>query len=299
MHDWNSPTELQRDIDITTKLVNIWMGLYLWEMVTSMGFERAVIKKMRVLQWQTAPYFISRYSYMIALLCYGTVMNSMSRANCSTLHAVFFFFETSIVFASTCFALRTMAIWNNRFVTRGLWTIVAGHAVLVVISTLQSRAVWNESLAACVYLDPSRAYLIVAIARVYTVVLDALILTLNVYKLRVGFMASRDKGQRGLVWVLLEQGLIYFIIAFLCNVTAVGFLIWKPNFLIGIIATTPASMFTVIVACRSVRNLSDFVAQECQGAYRLPTIATGPMEFTNSIASEGEVRNLTKIIHEK
>ncbi|KAF9531436.1 hypothetical protein CPB83DRAFT_104940 [Crepidotus variabilis] len=284
MRDWKSSEELSRDAVIMGKVVNVWLGVYFWEVLTSMSFEVDFIKKKRAFQLQVVPYFISRYCEAIGLLCCVILLNSATQENnCNLLYAVSFFLEISVVCANINFALRTMVIWNHRTITSGLWIMVWVHIALVLLNTIQFKAVWHP-VGGCVSSKVDRSYRNLLLLRTYTMAFDATVLLLGVYKLAVDI---RRKGRGSLVRCLLGQGLAYFVIGLVCNAIAVGFLIWKPNVRLGIIGSTPATVFTVIAASRCVRYLSDLITHETHRAQglQLSTVATGPMDFENTSLS--------------
>ncbi|KAF9534738.1 hypothetical protein CPB83DRAFT_213027 [Crepidotus variabilis] len=282
MHNWNSPQELQRDIFLLIRTANVWTGIYLWEMLIHMSFEWDFVKRRRIFQWQMVPYFISRYSQAIGLSCLVATVNSTRPNTCRIQSVLTFSLEISVVFANINFALRTMAIWTNKLVTGSISIMILGHAGLVVLDTVNNRGHWVPE-GTCVAQDPARTYRNVMIIRAYTMGFDAILLFLSAYKLVI---ENKRIGRGSLVRCLLAQGMIYFVIAFACNAIATGFLIWKPNFELGIIGTAPASTFTVIAACRCVRHLTELLAHKAH-QFRAPITATGPMGLDTTL-SHGE-----------
>lgn len=67
---------------------------------------------------------------------------------------------------------------------------------------------WSYSYSQCQYLKPHLANITSTIFRIYTMFFDGVVLSLNVYKLSF-YYRRRSK----LKDALIEQGLIYFIIA--------------------------------------------------------------------------------------
>ncbi|KAF9524548.1 hypothetical protein CPB83DRAFT_861107 [Crepidotus variabilis] len=284
MRDWSSPAEIQRDTFIFGKLTNVWVGIYVWEMLTTMQFERDYIVRKRCFQWPLIPYFLGRYSLLVALICCLYMIHSTRMFNCDMLYGVTLLLEMSVVSASISFALRTMAVWSNRIITGTLWALIALGTVLVILNTSQSKASWDYTVGGCIFLDQGKTYLTVTMVRVYTMIFDAIVLFLNAYKLGARFTVY---GEGTIVQYLLAQGLAYFILArFLCNATAVGFLIWKPNFRLGVIACTPSSLFTVIAAGRCVRHLDTFMAQDSQEHFESSTDPVRYAGFTGPYSQQ-------------
>ncbi|KAF9529166.1 hypothetical protein CPB83DRAFT_906389 [Crepidotus variabilis] len=309
MPNWNSPLELNRDAIIFAKLSSVWTGLYCWEIVTSMQLERDVILGRRKFHWPLAPYLICRYSPIIALLCLACSQSSTRCVyytpsstnngsgpddghdprpiNCAVTYVIAFCFELSVTSASVIFALRTIAMWTNRVVTGCLCGLVAVDTLLVLLTTIQNRSKW-DSVRGCMFLHPDLTYLTAMVFRIFTMAFDALILSLIFYKLGAGISW---KGRTSVVRFLFRQGLMYFIFAFLCNGIAAGFLIWKPNFQLGIIAVPPASFFTAIAACRSVRYLDVFIARDNKEIFHPNATATGPVELDTIPSMEEQDRS--------
>ncbi|KAF9533830.1 hypothetical protein CPB83DRAFT_844590 [Crepidotus variabilis] len=282
MLDWNSPEELCRTAIILTKLANVWAGVYCCEILTSFGFDREFITRKRPFQWQLAPYFVGRYTLAIGLLCLTIMLNSTGPINCAMLYPISFLMEISVACASVTFAIRTIAIWSSPSVTRSLQVIVLVQVILVLWNTSRSQAQWFDGQG-CQYMDPAKTYLTVLILRVYTMFFDGIVLGLNAFKLGAVFS---NKRQGRFVRLLIEQGLVYFIVAFLWNAVAVGFLIWRPNSLIGIAGVSPSSVFTVIASCRSVRHLIQLMIQDAPPRFQSPTVATGTLQFFDTALSQ-------------
>ncbi|KAF9529852.1 hypothetical protein CPB83DRAFT_851697 [Crepidotus variabilis] len=286
MPDWHSPSELERDARIGNRLTCVWTGLYLWEIVTSLQFERDLMLRKRVFRWSLAPYLVCRYAQIISLICYVYTEAAMSQFNCPVLYAVVFFAELSTVTASVIFALRTMAVWTHRFVTACLWAMIVAVVILVLVSTARNRTQWNFVVSQCLYVDEGLAYAAIIRVRAYIMTFDAAILALVAYKLLAGFHA-RDNGN--ILRFVFGQGLLYFVVAFVGNAIAVGFLIWKPNYHVGLMATQPATLFSSIAACRSVRSLEKFMVRETKQIPRsLSTVTTGRVVL-DTIMSDDDI----------
>jgi hypothetical protein len=89
---------------------------------------------------------------------------------------------------------------------------------------------------------------------IYSMGFDLLVLVLSALKLAFPF---RERSQ--LVRLLFADGLIYFIIAFFANATAMTFMILDLNPIMSIIFNVPACVASTIVASRTVRRLTNFV----------------------------------------
>lgn len=95
---------------------------------------------------------------------------------------------------------------------------------------------------------------------------DLLVLLLTAFKLL--YPAT---GRSRLVALIFNDGLIYFVIAFLVNLLATIFMLLDLNPIMSIIANVPAAIASTIVATRVVRRLSNFTSS---GAEQLFPIST-------------------------
>ncbi|KAF9529816.1 hypothetical protein CPB83DRAFT_851624 [Crepidotus variabilis] len=277
MAEEDSLSNLEQVVLIVTRLLVFWTGLYVWEVLTSLWYEIGFVSGTRVFHWHLVPYIVSRYSQLIGLISLLYLSNSTRQGNCEAAYLLSFFLELSVLAASITFALRTIAIWMNRVVTICLWGMVVVYAVLVVLSTAMNKS--GNYSGRCSYVNPRRAYSIVTIIRVYSMIFDGVVLLLNIYKLRTSFKFGVH---RRLFRLLFTQGLIYFIIAFLSNLVAVVFLLSTSNPFLGLTVTESASVLTVVAACRSVRHLDQSMIQGTRTQYALTTISTGPPQVSES-----------------
>ncbi|KAF8635442.1 hypothetical protein AX15_000425 [Amanita polypyramis BW_CC] len=238
------------------------LGLYIWEWFMSLPFDWQFLSGKKKFRWPMTFYFMNRYSLLLALVGIAIALNVTTKINCQALYT---FNQVagnfSIGTASINLALRTMAIWSRKwYIVVPLVAVILGHWSLL-LHGIQLSAVYVPQLRQCVITQTDNK--ILAATFIYTMSFDFLTLVLTGVKLLSGSGHSR------LVSLIFNDGLIYFVIAFLANLIATTFMLLNLNPIMSVIANVPAATASTIVACRAVRRLTNFATQ-------------GPGLYTNS-----------------
>ncbi|KAG6901984.1 hypothetical protein C0995_005943 [Termitomyces sp. Mi166 len=99
---------------------------------------------------------------------------------------------------------------------------------------------------------------VLAATFVYAMCFDLVVLLLNAYKLLD--IDSKDKGLMSsrIAKMIFEDGLIYFVIAFVANLLATVFMVLNLNQIMNVIFNVPAAVASTIVASRVVRRLANY-----------------------------------------
>jgi len=196
-------------------------------------------------------YFLNRYCLLFALIGIAIALNVTSKINCQGLYTFNQCFgNAAIGLASINLSLRTMAVWSRKwFIVVPLVCIILGHWSLLLHGVLL-KAVWIPE-EGCVITSTDNKLL--ATTFIYSMVFDFVVLCLRAYKLLYPVT-----GRSRLVELIFNDGLIYFVIAFLANMLATIFMLLNLNAVMSIIANVPAAIASTIVACRVVRRLSNF-----------------------------------------
>ncbi|KAL1671189.1 hypothetical protein EV122DRAFT_226986, partial [Schizophyllum commune] len=193
-------------------------------------------------------YLLNRYVLLAALSGIVASLDTRTRINC---RSVFIFNQlagnAAMGLASINLSLRTMAVWSqNKWVVSGLILLMFGHWSLILQGGLL-QVQWLEG-SGCAITDPNTR--ILAATFMYTMVFDLIVLSLNLWKV------LRNKTQ--LARMLIGDGLIYFIVAFVANLIATVFMLVHLNQIMAIIFNVPAVVASTIVAGRIIRRLSKF-----------------------------------------
>jgi len=156
-----------------------------------------------------------------------------------------------------------MAVWSRRwYIVVPLVVVILGHWSLLLHGVLL-KAKWIPNQGCTITQTDSK---LLAATFIYSMAFDLLVLLLTAFKLL--YPAT---GRSRLVALIFNDGLIYFVIAFLVNLLATIFMLLDLNPIMSIIANVPAAIASTIVATRVVRRLSNFTSS---GAEQLFPIST-------------------------
>lgn len=265
MVDWMSPTELAKDAKAFDRFMHTLLGLYIWEWVISLDFDWQYISGKKRFRWPMFFYFLNRYCLLFALIGISIALNVTTEVNCQGLYTFNQCFgNAAIGLASINLSLRTMAVWTRRwYIVVPLVLIILGHWSLLLHGILL-KAAWVPGQG-CVIIETDST--ILAATFIYSMVFDFVVLSLTAFKL-----LSPPTGRSRLVELIFNDGLIYFVIAFLANLIATIFMLLNLNAIMSIIANVPAAIASTIVACRIVRRLNNFTSQ---GPEMFPTTTQG------------------------
>lgn len=195
--------------------------------------------------------------------------------------------DAAVGLASINLAIRTVAIWSySKFIIGGLVLIIFGHWSLI-LQGVQLTAVWVDGVG-CVITETNNH--ILAAIFIYSMCFDLLILCVNTYKLLgINSSVTRAVGVTRLSNLIFEDGLIFFFIAFLANMIATVFMVLNLNQIMSVMFNVPAAVFNTIVACRAVRRLQEFGANEAPLQGSGLHVGTGNRLQTKQVTKGGGV----------
>jgi len=227
------------------------LGLYIWEWFTSLGFDWDYISGKRKFRWPMIFYFLNRYCLLFALIGIAIALNVTTEINCQGLYTFNQCFgNAAIGLASINLSLRTIAIWDQRwYICVPLVAVILGHWSLLLHGILL-KADWDPVQGCIITSTDTR---LLSITFIYSMAFDFTVLSLTAYKLLLP-----AGGKSRLVSLIFNDGLIYFVIAFLSNLLATIFMLLNLNPVMSIIANVPAAIASTIVACRAVRRLTNY-----------------------------------------
>ncbi|KAJ6471606.1 hypothetical protein C8R47DRAFT_1297410 [Mycena vitilis] len=274
MVNWQSPAEIVKDGAAFGKFMHVLFGLYLWEWVISLRFDWEYVSCKRTFRWPMIFYFLNRYCLLFALIGIAIALNVTTEIDCQSLYTFNQCFgNASIGLASINLSLRTIAAWNQRwFIWVPLVGVILGHWSLLLHGVLL-KAVWIPGQG-CTITSTNNHLL--AISFIYGMVFDFAVLCLTGYKLLY------STGESRLVWLIFNDGLSYFIIAFLSNLLATIFMNLDLNPVMSIIANVPTAVASTVVACRVVRRLLNYDTTGAQRLGGLTTLRLSTVAFTDS-----------------
>jgi len=251
MIDWNSPQVIASNTEIFVQLVSASIGIYVFEWITSMGFDWSFVTRKRVFHWPMTVYFLNRYLMLGTCIAVGLSQVITSEINCQ---ALFIFIQLagtmSIGLASFTFAFRTMAVWlQNKFVVVPLILLMLGQWALIFQGILVHTTWIPGSGCEVVQLKTS----MLSAQFVYTSCLDLIVLLLAGYQLVLP-RSTRTK----LGTALFRDGLIYFFVALIGNIVVAIFQLLDLNRIMNVMFNLPVFSLSTIAATRAVRNLVEY-----------------------------------------
>ncbi|KAG7092883.1 hypothetical protein E1B28_009193 [Marasmius oreades] len=261
MPDWNSSTEIQRD-EIQRDhvafvyLIHSLLGVYAWECLLSLDFDFAFLTGRKPFRWPMIFYFANRYLLLCVLIGALVASDSRSKINCQPLFVFIKLAGTASTTAGVNLCLRTIAIYgHSKPITIFLVILILGHWTLTLMN-VQIKAVWNDKHDLCVVTAVKTDGLVASY--IYSTCFNLIVFLLNAYKLygHGGKQIRIVKSQ--LEKLIFSDGLAYFFVAFLANLTATFFLLLSPNPHMGNIFDIPAVVISTICATRAIRRLSNF-----------------------------------------
>ncbi|EJF59565.1 hypothetical protein DICSQDRAFT_108732 [Dichomitus squalens LYAD-421 SS1] len=275
MVNWKSSEEIAKDGESFDRFMHTLLGLYIWEFVTSLPFDWQYLSGQRKFKWPLVFYFAGRYFLLFALIGIAIALNVTTPVNCQALYTYNQIFgNASIGLASINLSLRTMAVWSQAWqIVVLLVGVILGHWALLLHGVLL-KAAWIPGTGCAITYTSNK---ILAATFIYTMCFDFTVLALTGWKLGVGSSSRRDRSK--IVKLIFEDGLIYFMVAFVANAIATTFMILNLNAVMSIIANVPAAIASNIVACRVVRRLTNYTSEgaEVFGTTQASTLAfSGP-----------------------
>ncbi|KAJ7668017.1 hypothetical protein B0H17DRAFT_1088372 [Mycena rosella] len=282
MVDWQSPDEVAKDGVAFGKFMHVLLGLYIWEWFTSLSFDWDYISGKRRFRWPMIFYFLNRYCLLFALIGIAIALNVTTEIDCQGLYTFNQCFgNAAIGLASINLSLRTIAVWNQRwFIWVPLVGVILGHWSFLLHGILL-KAAFIPGQGCTITSTDTR---LLAATFIYSMVFDLIVLSLTAYKL---IFPTGAKSR--LVSLIFNDGLIYFIIAFLSNLLATIFMSLNLNPVMSIIANVPAAIASSIVACRAVRRLTNYnmTGAEMFGG---STTAGSTLAFRNTTSQATAIR---------
>ncbi|KAI0066055.1 hypothetical protein BV25DRAFT_1494434 [Artomyces pyxidatus] len=253
MTDWRDPDVVNAEYLAFIKLLHVMGGLYIWEYVTTFGFEWSVITRKRKYRWTIWLYSGCRLSALTAIVVIFIGFNVTKPINCEAwLVCVFLFAYTAFLFASALIILRIYAIWDRNLHITALAVVAwLTNAAFYLHNIIMSRSVWNPESPGCVvlYTDRSRENVIV------TLVTDMVQLVLMLW----GLVRYGNAGTFNGLWRLLyNQGLLWLVIVTVAEIPPTVFIVLNLNDPLNLMFQTPELIIMSIGATRIYRALADY-----------------------------------------
>ncbi|KAH9964914.1 hypothetical protein BC827DRAFT_1374775 [Russula dissimulans] len=297
MVNFGDPAVILQDIAILSKLWHAVNGLYIWEFVTTLGYELDVIRGRRPYRWTIWIYSLTRVSTLLAIVLSFINLDVTSHINCQVWFTFQLIFSYSVVvIASLLIVLRITAIWNKDkivvTISAGIWFVNAvvviqgksrhlpshrrpaisrGHYIyqglcgsvinINLIEFRHSKLIYLQARAAWV---PSRSSCIAInteenkLNLIVGPVLDTvLLLTMLAGLLR---LRRGGDGRFGVIRFLWNQGVLWILLATIIGVPPMVMIVLNLNAPLNLMLQLPAAIAHSIAVTRMYRSLTNFVS---------------------------------------
>lgn len=254
MVNWMDPAVLLKTNMIFNNLSHFAIGAYFLEVFQSLTFEWDLIRGKRKFRLGQLLYFYCKWILFGAFLGMLIALNVSDPINCQVLYTWNQFGgNTSIGAASSLLMLRTVAVWNKKlYIIIPLALISAGQWGILLHGVTTVKAKYNPATKACDVQAVDQIWL--NLVYLWTMFTDLIVLVLTL----VGLLMTPGRSQ---LWkLLMGDGILYFLVAFLANTIPAVCLLINLNPLMNIMFSIPAIALSSSVACRSFVRLSEFAS---------------------------------------
>ncbi|KAF8478049.1 hypothetical protein DFH94DRAFT_77741 [Russula ochroleuca] len=257
----------RRALDNPMVLTKIWLivaGIYIWEFITSLGYEWDVIRGHRSYRWTIWVYSITRIAALMSVILNLITFNTSTAINCQAWVTLLWTSSClSLCTGSLLIVLRVIAIWDRSKIVMaisiGLWVT---NASVIILSVARIRAIWLPLVNTCgvTNLDASKPTLIALFG---TDFLLLLIMLAGLLRLR-----RRGGGTLKLGRILWRQGIIWLSISTIAELLQMLFLVLNINgkfrslitqcgMLIGLNSASRTRQLVLVTRCGYTGNLFD------------------------------------------
>ncbi|KAH9964916.1 hypothetical protein BC827DRAFT_899486 [Russula dissimulans] len=254
MVNFGDPAVILQDFAILSKLWHAINGLYIWEFVTTLGYELDVIRGRRPYRWTIWIYSLTRMSTLVAIILSFIGLDVTSHINCQawyTLQLIFSYFV--VVIASLLIVLRIAAIWNRDkivvTISAGIWFV---NAVVIIQGIARARDAWVPS-SSCTAINTEENKPNIVVSLVLDMIL-LLTMLAGLLRLRRG-----GDGRFGVIRFLWNQGVLWILLATIIGVPPMVMIVLNLNVPLNLMLQLPAAIAHSIAVTRMYRSLTNFV----------------------------------------
>lgn len=256
---WAHPAMGQKAADIGQLFVYVSIGFFFYEQILSAKFDyQTLFGTKRKLRGVHVAYFgtkLSMYVYTILSLIFFW---RETEINCQQM---FYALETIMglvtFFSSTLLAFRTYCVYQGRE-QRIVLALLAVFSVGLLAAWMQGvedvKSVWHpiDDVAQykhgyCLYTGISETYWVKYLV---TICFDAVILFMTTFGI------ARMAGRSSLGVKLINQGIIFFVMTFIANLTISVITLLRLSPSMSLVFAFPQSTICVLCSCRLHRNLA-------------------------------------------
>ncbi|KAN0111509.1 hypothetical protein V8E52_008532 [Russula decolorans] len=247
-------TELSGQSLALLKMWHVVAGIYIWEFVTNLHCEWAIIRGHQTYRWTIWIYFIARWATIAFVILILIYVNVTSQINCQAwVWASWSFSLLSMNSGSLLLVLRILALWNrNKGIMAIVSIICATNFSLLLLFVIRIRAVWEPAAKSCIITNIE----LCEIAMVSTFVTDTVLLLIMLAGLL--HLRHRGRGSHELWHLLWKQGVIWFVVAAVAELPSLVLMSLNVNAVLDMMFMFPSIITTVIATTRMHRSLQYF-----------------------------------------
>ncbi|KAI0319101.1 hypothetical protein OF83DRAFT_851190 [Amylostereum chailletii] len=251
MPKWQDPAILAADSNALVKFQLVVVGIYIWEFVTTLGYDWSYITGWRSWKWTTWLYEGCRLSVLASLTVIAIGFGSLSGLNCKVLIKFTLMFPyLGELFASSLIAVRAIAIWNRNtyIVVPAVSALLAQLCVLISFVVIINPKVDSPESCTINIADETLPFVIA------TLVSD-IVLFLCMF---TGLWRHRESRRFGVFRFLWDQGLVWIAAAVVAEVPPIVFLGLNLNDPFDLMFQQSGLIILSIAATRMYRGLTNF-----------------------------------------
>ncbi|KAF8498240.1 hypothetical protein F5888DRAFT_233691 [Russula emetica] len=273
MVNYHDPHTIDRDFTALLNLHHVFIGLFLWELLTTLDYEWDVIRGRRPYRRTIWIYTLARVATLMSLVDEMIGFDDSARIDCQA-YVTLDLALPGVAFgaSSLLIVLRIVAIWNReKIITSiavGVWVT---DVAFLINGSVRVRESWSDELNTCVLLNPESIKPNIMGSLIADVVL---LLIMLIGLLRLPFGAGDALGLERVLW---KQGLIWLLIAIVFEIPPTVFIFLDLNEPMSYIFQVPNLIAMTIASTRMYRSLMDLGSTEIlQGSLSLPdSVRTG------------------------
>ncbi|KAI0275777.1 hypothetical protein BGY98DRAFT_990556, partial [Russula aff. rugulosa BPL654] len=281
MVNFEDPAVVAGDIAVLKKFLCLVDGFFIWEFMTTLGYEWDIIQKRLRYRWSIWIYSLTRVATFVMVAINVFNLDATTPINCQfTMVSQFVLAYLALVCSSFLIVLRIIAIWDKNkiivVVSTGMW----GTNVVFLIQGVWGVNSFHSTFGTenCVASNLTSIRLSTIVAFVTDIIL------LSIMLIGLSRMRHRGSGTMTLGRVLWNQGVIWLVVAVVAELTPTVFICLNLNEPLNLMFQIPWVITMSIAATRMYRSLSEFISSDISRK-SLPTLASGQTALKTDKAS--------------
>jgi len=254
MVNFNDPALIDTDVAVLKKFLCLVDGFFIWEFMTTLGYEWNIIQKRPRFRWTIWVYSLTRVATLIMVAINIFNLDATTPINCqTTMRFQFILAYLTLVSSSLLIVLRIIAIWDkNRIIIAVAFGMWGTNVVFLIQGVFGFHATWGNENCAVTDLESIRLSTIVAL------VTD--IILLSIMLIGLSHMRHHGGGTMALGRLLWNQGVIWLVVSVVAELTPTVFICLDLNEPFNLVFQIPWVITMSIAATRMYRSLSEFMS---------------------------------------